>query len=212
VLAATGLLSAPSAAVADCPDTGLEPTTETLPRVEAALVCLMNEARRGERLATVRVSKRLERSSAAHTADMVARGYFAHHRDGRPPLIRRIARTGYFKGTYTALFAENLGYGPPERANAATMHHAFMLSDAHRHNVLYGRFRHVGIGTALTDPHPAFYEDYPAVVFTVDFGRRYLRRTRRRGHRCLERSGSAPANGNKRAVRPRWVCPSRGGG
>ena len=210
MLAAIGLLSAPSAAAADCPDAGLEPSVETLPRVEAALVCLMNEARRDEKRAPVRVSKRLERSAAAHTADMVERGYFAHHREGRPSLIRRIARTGYFKGTYTALFAENLGYGPPERASAATMHRAFMLSEAHRRNVLYGRFRQVGVGTAMADPHPAFYENYPSVVFTIDFGRRYLRRTRRRSHHCLERSGNARTDGNKRAVRPRWVCPRRG--
>jgi uncharacterized protein YkwD len=198
----------PASAGAACPDTELAPTPETLARVEAALACLMNEARRSEELVPLRVGRRLERSSAAHTHDMITEHYFAHHRAGRPTLVRRIARTGFFQGAYTGLYAENLGYAPPERAHAASMHRAFMLSPAHRDNVLYRRFRRVGIGTAMTGPDPVFYPDYPSVVFTIDFGRRYVRK-RRRSRQCLERSGAPEGDRTRRAVRPRWICPRR---
>lgn len=200
------------AATADggCPDADLRPSKTTLPRVEAALVCLMNEERAARDLRPVWVDKRLERSSAFHTNDMVSRGYFAHHKRGRPRLVKRIRRTGYFKGTVSGAYSENLGYGPPERASAHEMHNAFMLSPTHRRNILYRRFRNVGIGSVMIDPDPVFYADYPAAVYTVDFGRRYMHKSKRA--RCLERTGQSAGAERRSASRPRWLCPARSKG
>ena len=172
-------------------------------------MCLMNEERSRRGLRPFKVDRRLERSAAFHTGDMVRHGYFAHHKRGRPRLLRRITRTGYFKGTYTGAFSENLGFGPPERGTAAEMHRAFMLSHTHRANIVYRRFRNVGIGSVMIDPDPAFYPDYPAAVYTIDFGRRYVRKPER-ARRCLRRTGSSADGGDRRdAVRPRWLCPTK---
>jgi uncharacterized protein YkwD len=161
-----------------CPDATLEPEQGNLARVEAAMVCLLNRERSRNGLEPMSVDRRLERSSAAHTRDMVEHGYFSHHANGRPGLYARLRRAHYFKGAYTAVYSENLGYGPPETASALGMHKAFMSSEGHSYNMLYRRFRAVGIGSLVIPPHPTFFPDHEAVVFTIDFGRRYVRHRR----------------------------------
>jgi uncharacterized protein YkwD len=176
------------------------------------LVCLLNRERGRARLTPLEVDPRLEQSSAAHTLDMVTFGHFGHHIKGRPYLYDRIRKAGYFKGTVTALYSENLGYGPPEYASALGMHRAFMGSEGHRVNMLYGRFRSVGIGSLMIDSNPAFYPDYPAVVYTIDFGRRYASPK----PRCAQPRPSAspagastPPHARRRSSRPRSVCRKR---
>jgi uncharacterized protein YkwD len=170
--------------------------------VEAAMVCLLNVERKREDRVPLTRDTRLHRSATRHTRDMTTRGYFGHQRRGGPSLIDRIKGAGYFKGARAGLYSENLGYAPPERASAASMTHAFSLSESHRKTMLYGRFRNVGVGARMIDPNPAFYPDYPAVVFTIDFGRRYERR-----RRCVRARSSA--EGERRTVRPRRWCRRR---
>ena len=137
---------------------------------------------------------------------MASRGYFAHDRKGGPNVLDRIRGARYFAGARSGLYSENLGYAPPERATAASMTNAFSLSESHRKTMLYGRFRNIGIGSTIVDPQPAFYADYQAVVFTIDFGRRYERRRRR----C--RTGEAVTSADdsrKRALPPRRWCRRR---
>jgi hypothetical protein len=86
------------------------------------------------------------------------------------------------------------------------MTYAFSLSESHRKTMMYGRFRNVGIGSVIIDPHPAFYADYPAVVFTFDFGRRYERR------RTCRRAASSAEGSRGRAVPPRRWCERRSAG
>jgi uncharacterized protein YkwD len=175
-------------------------------RVEAAMICLLNVERAREGRAVVRRERRLERSAARHTRDMARRSYFAHDRKGGPSVLDRIRGAHYFEGARSGLYSENLGYAPPERATAASMTNAFSLSESHRKTMLYGRFRDIGIGSTFVDPQPAFYADYPAVVFTIDFGRRYERRRRR----CTRADAVTSADDSKkRAMPPRRWCRRR---
>jgi uncharacterized protein YkwD len=191
-----------------CPDADLRPTESNLPRVEAAMVCLLNAERASEDRARLTRDRRLERSAARQTRDMTRRGYFAHERKGGPSLLERIRDAGYFQGARSGMYSENLGYGPPERASAAGMHRAFTLSPSHRHTLMYPRFRNVGIGSRIIGPNPAFYPDYPAVVFTIDFGRRY---ERHRAHCRRRAKASASAGDGTRghALPPRRWCRRR---
>lgn len=186
-----------------CPDSTLRPTTRNLARVEQALVCELNVERVKAGRVPLTRDARLDRSALRHTRAMARHSFFAHQRRGEPSLVRRIREAGYFKGARSGLYSENLGYAVPERANAASMTHAFSLSESHRHTMLYGRFRNVGIGAVFVDPNPAFYPDYRAVLYTFDFGRRYERYR----HHCRRRAASAPGTG--RAVRPRRWCHRR---
>ena len=191
---------------AACPDAELQPTQSNLARVEAAIVCLLNVDREALERAPVTRDLRLERSAVRHTGDMTRRGYFAHTRKDGPTVLERIRRARYFAGARSGLYSENLGYGPPERATAASMHRAFSLSTSHRKTMLHGRFRNIGIGSTMIDAHPAFYPDYPAVVFTLDFGRRYEHPRRL----CRRRAASAArTDPSGRALPPRRWCRRR---
>ena len=207
VAAAALVLAQPgrAAAVERCDDANLRPTAANLARVEAAMVCVLNVARKRAGRHPVERDTRLDRSARRHTRDMVAEGYFAHQREDGPSLLRRIRDTHYFRGARSGLYAENLAYAPPENASAMSMTDAFSVSDYHRRTMLYRRFRDVGIGTAYVDPNPAFYPDWPAVVFTLDFGRRYERRRRCDGAQRETESGSG-------ATRPRRWCRRRSEG
>jgi uncharacterized protein YkwD len=203
-VAAATLVLAPGARAASCPDANLQPTGSNLARVETAMVCVLNGVRAREGRAPVSRNRRLDRSAARHTRDMTTRGYFAHQRRGGPSLLARIRRTGYLEDVRSALYSENLAFAAPERASAASMTDAFGFSESHRKTMMYPRFRDVGVQALLIDPHPAFYADYPAVVFTLDFGRRYERR-----RRCRARAGAAGDSSRGRATQPRRWCRRR---
>jgi uncharacterized protein YkwD len=185
-----------------CDDANLRPTASNLDRVETAMVCVLNVERRRAGRHPVERDRRLDRSAQRHTRDMVEEGYFAHQREDGPSLLRRIRDARYFRDARSGLYAENLAYAPPEHASARSMTDAFSVSDHHRRTMLYRRFRDVGVGTAYVDPDPAFYPDWPAVVFTLDFGRRYERR--RRCHTAQRETDSGSG-----ATRPRRWCRRR---
>lgn len=163
------------------------------------MVCVLNVERKRAGRHLIERDRRLDRSAQRHTRDMVEEGYFAHQREDGPTLLQRIRQAGYFDGVRSGLYGENLGYAPPENASARRMTDAFSVSEYHRKTMLYRRFRDVGIGTAYVDPNPAFYPDWPAVVFTLDFGRRYERR--RRCHTAERETDSGTG-----ATRPRRWC------
>lgn len=193
----------PALAAERCADADLRPTPSNLQRVEAAMVCALNVERRQAGRRPVERRRRLDRSARRHTRDMIERGYFAHQREEGPTLLRRIKRARYFRGARSGLYGENLAYAPPERASASQMTSAFAYSDSHRRTMLYRRFRDVGIRAAYVDPDPVFYPDWPAVVFTLDFGRRYERR--RRCRRAQTTAGRSADTGS----RPRRWCRRR---
>ena len=205
VAVAAALLLVPAGratAAAPCSDAGLRPTPSNLARVEAAMVCVLNVERKRAGRHPVERDRRLDRSARRHTRDMVEEGYFAHQREGGPTLLQRIKRARYFDGARSGLYGENLAYAPPEHASARSMTDAFSVSDSHRATMLYRRFRDVGIRTAWVYPDPVFYSDWPAVVFTLDFGRRYERRRRCRTAQQESDSGSG-------GTRPRRWCQRR---
>lgn len=203
IAAAALLLAQPGrAAAAQCPDANLRPTATNVARVEAAMVCVLNVERKRAGRPPVERKRRLDRSAGRHTRDMVEQGYFAHQRDDGLTLLKRIRQVDYFDGARSGLYGENLGFAPPENASAREMTDAFSVSEHHRDTMLYGRFRDVGVGAAYVDPDPAFYPDWPAVVFTLDFGRRYERHRRCQIRNRETESGSG-------TTRPRRWCRRR---
>jgi uncharacterized protein YkwD len=173
---AVGALAAPaSSAAADCPDAELVPATDNLGRVNAAVLCLINQERTRIGLAALARSWRLDRSSLFHSAEMVQFHFLAHEAAGRPTLLARVRGYGYFKGASNGIYAENVGAGPSSNGTARALMDAWMASPGHRANLLYPAFRDVGIAAVLAPPDPAFFAGYPSTVYTTDFGRRYVR-------------------------------------
>jgi uncharacterized protein YkwD len=191
-----------SGAAAACPDADLVPASDNLARVEAATLCLMNRERRAARLVALRRSAALDRSAAYHSIEMVRYHFLAHEAPGRPTLLTRIRGYGYFDGVADGLYAENVGAGATSNGTAHALMDAWMASPPHRANVLYPKFRKVGIAAVLAPSDPAFFADYPSTVYTTDFGRRYMRR------RCAKRAPAASPN-QRTATSQRSYCRRR---
>ena len=201
LLAGTAAGAHPRPARADdtaCPDADLEPASGNADRVAAAMNCLLNVERRNAGLAPLVLNAKLSRSSQYQSDDMVDYHYFAHQRPYEAPLLTRIKSTGYFDHVTGGLYSENLAAAPDGRASASAVVSAWMQSDHHRANILFPDFREIGVGATVTGPDPAFYQDYPSVVYATDFGRRYYR-------------GPAPACNRSRSAPglPHRVCQRR---
>ena len=79
----------------------------------------------------------LQRAARAHSRDMIRSDYFEHGSVGP-----RLKRAGYAWRTY----GENIAWGSGSRGSAGSIFKGRMNSSGHRHNVLNGRLREVGIG------------------------------------------------------------------
>ena len=114
-----GALVAPSTAYADCPGADLVPTTGNLADVREALLCLHNEERAERSLPALKEHARLRRAAAAHSEDMVERGYFSHTARGGATFVDRILDAGYVGRFDGWQLGENLAWGTGRARDAA---------------------------------------------------------------------------------------------
>ena len=113
---------------------------ETRPRpdLEAQMLELVNEERRAAGLKPVAPDPELTEVARAHSADMFARGYFAHvSPDGLDP-FDRMRRAGVIFRTA----GENLALAPTVKV----AHTGLMNSPGHRANILRPEFGRLGLG------------------------------------------------------------------
>lgn len=134
-----------------------------------ATLCAINRVRARRGLRPLRLSRRLSRAAAAHSRDMVRRGYFSHTAPGGLTFLARIVRSGYLRGAHSWIVGENIAWGMSSLATPAATLRMWMNSPPHRANLLSPRFREAGIGIATGVPgRPSA----PGVTYTVDFGRK----------------------------------------
>jgi uncharacterized protein YkwD len=101
-------------------------------RSERSFVKKMNKARRRSGHGKMRLDPELSKVARVHTRDMAQRNLLYHTPSGK--LRRRVI--GW------ATLGENVGVGN----TVTSLHRAFMNSPAHRRNILYGTFKHSGVG------------------------------------------------------------------
>ncbi len=108
------------------------------PELEAEMLRLVNKERAANGLAPLEADPQLMEVARRHSADMFARGYFAHNTpEGKSPFDRiREAKVRY--GTA----GENLALAPMLQM----AHTGLMNSPGHRANILQPKFGRVGIG------------------------------------------------------------------
>jgi uncharacterized protein YkwD len=108
------------------------------PDLEARMLELVNKERVAAGLKPLAPDPELTEVARRHSADMFARGYFAHETpEGRDPFDRMRAANVRFE---TA--GENLALAP----TVEVAHRGLMNSPGHRANILYPQFGRVGIG------------------------------------------------------------------
>ncbi|MFJ8082170.1 CAP domain-containing protein [Streptomyces sp. NPDC096205] len=112
-----------------------------LARTEAEVVALTNIERATAGLPPLAADPLLTRAAQAHSADMVARDFYAHTApDGSRPWDRAAAA-----GAARRSIGENIACGQRSPAEVVT---GWMNSPGHRANILQPDFTHIGIGFA----------------------------------------------------------------
>lgn len=107
---------------------------------EEVLLAYLNAARKKVGLKELTPDSRLERVAAAHTADMVAAGFFGHVSPSRGALSERLAQAN--------LSPEKSAENIASSTSLYRIHRNLMDSPAHRINMVDPGFTHVGIGVA----------------------------------------------------------------
>ena len=163
-------LAVPAGASASaCADTELLPTAETLPRVAASTLCLLNEQRAAAGLGPVAENAALTRASRDYSQLMVDLKFFAHESPDGTDVVDRVTSAGYLRANEDGwVVGENLAWAQGYLASPRNVVQAWMDSPGHRHNILSGDYEEIGVGIVLGTPYPG-----PAgATFTTDFGAR----------------------------------------
>jgi uncharacterized protein YkwD len=134
------------------------------------VLCLINVERGQRGLAPVAASTLLGRAASSHSSDMVRRKYFSHVTPSGQDMRRRVARTGYLRGSRCPVLGETIAWGSDLFATPASLVDELMLSPAHRRIVLDRRYREVGVGLALGAPMDGMGE--AGSTLALNFGRR----------------------------------------
>jgi uncharacterized protein YkwD len=101
-------------------------------RAERRFARKMNKARANNDRARMGMDPELSRAARKHTREMVGKAQLYHTPSTK--LKRRVTRW--------SVLGENVGVG----GDVDSLHKAFMNSPAHKANILYSSFRHVGVG------------------------------------------------------------------
>ena len=136
---------------------------------ETAMLKLINQARAARGLYAVRSCAVLRKAAVSHSADMVARDYFAHSSLSGAGVATRARQAGYdISGCSRWTVGEVIAWGSGSRGDPRAVFTAWMHSKLHRSIILGKSWRDVGIGCT-----GGTLRGVPgALVYTVDFGRR----------------------------------------
>lgn len=145
--------------------------TTTLPSFEQTLLKEINATRAAYGLSQFSLSPALQSAARAHSAEMLARGFFDHRSpDGTsmPDRVKKHYRTaGYARWSV----GENLLAAPYE-IDPHEVVRLWLESPGHRHNLLARKFRQVGIAADRSLTAPGYFHGQEAIVITLDFGTR----------------------------------------
>jgi uncharacterized protein YkwD len=149
-------------------DTSRQTRVETL---DAAVLVRLNAVRTSHGLVPLKLNAVLTTSAVAHSAQMLADGYFAHDSFDGTPFWKRLAR--YTSGaTRNWAVGENLLWSSPDVDGAEALA-LWMASPEHERNILTARWREIGIASIHADAATGTYGGRPVTVITTDFGVRH---------------------------------------
>ncbi len=159
-----GVLASP------CPNTELTPSTENLPLVRAAVLCLINRERAEHNVSPLTLSARLEAAAESHCAELISVDYFAHVApDGETP-VDRIRRTGYIPGPSVGyVIGENLAWGTYSLSTPQSIVSAWIASPGHLANILESQYTETGIGIVPAVP-ASVGGGAPGASYAQEFG------------------------------------------
>jgi uncharacterized protein YkwD len=153
-----------------CPNAAATPASLAAEQAGAAVACEINQRRKKKGLRALRPQVRLVQAATQHSTDMVSNGFFSHISLDGISIVGRILETGYQTGASTWSVGENLHWGTGVQGTPRAVVAMWMKSPLHRRNILYRRWRHVGIGVTKGSPYDPASAD--SATYTVNFGYR----------------------------------------
>lgn len=166
-LVGSALLAAAAAPALACPGANKTPAQLTVKQARASVTCLINQRRRHNGLRKVRVDTRLVRAAQRHSRSMDAANFFDHESPSGSDPISRIQATGYMAGARSWAVGENIRWGSGGLGTPRVAVDEWMASPSHRHIMLNGAYREIGIGVAIGSPVGPGND---AAIYTADFG------------------------------------------
>ena len=137
-------------------------------QARAAVLCLINRARKRAGLGPFDREPKLQKAAQRHTDRMRGTGCFSHQCDGEAGLDARLRSVGYLGGDLRRwAYGENIVWGMGRRGTPSAVVDAWMGSAPHRANILSGSFREIGVG--FVPGTPSSRRDSGG-IYTTDFG------------------------------------------
>ncbi len=132
-----------------------------------AVVCQINKKRHRHGLKGVDSKHALRKAGKRHSKYMQRHNCFAHQCPGEKDLVGRINATSYLPCNCYWQVGETLAWAAGGRGTPSAIVRAWMHSAPHRHVLLDGRLRNVGIGLIWGSPSNPGAR---AATYTADFG------------------------------------------
>jgi uncharacterized protein YkwD len=153
----------------------------------AAMACLINAARDQHGLGALRTVRALEEVAQAKLRAQLACRAFSHTPCGRS-VVSFFREAGYLDGGQW-LVGENIALAAGAGAAPDDVMRAWLASDDHRANILFGRFTEQGLAVVHV---PSFAGQRDVTLWASEFGTRGARGARvHRGHDRADARGRA---------------------
>ena len=170
------LVAAAPASAGECSFANAAPGSATGDQLGAATLCLVNRERAAAGLAPLTGDRSLARVGSAYADEMIAHQDFAHRSARSGNVADRVHDVTGSLDRWLEL-GENLGWGTFEGATPAAIVAGWMQSPTHRDNVLFPRFRRLGVGVLAGAPVPGGRES--ALTYVAVFGQDRVKRAKR---------------------------------
>jgi uncharacterized protein YkwD len=154
------------------PATAAPSGTAEAASLDVGVLVGINAIRVQHELAPLTLSAALSDAAQAHSADMVANGYFSHDSLDGAPFWQRIERYYPVASSRSWSVGENLLWTSGTSVAPGAVVADWMASPPHRENILNPGWRQIGIGAASSPDAPGTYGGRPVIVVTTDFGAR----------------------------------------
>jgi uncharacterized protein YkwD len=137
--------------------------------IEPQMLQLINDYRDAHGLKPLHSSAALARAANVHAREMAKDGFFAHSSADGTSAGTRIRR--YYRGGSHWMVGETLLWRSPT-VDAGAAVGMWINSGPHRHILLTGGFKDVGIAAVHASPAPGVYGGMDVTIVVADFGAR----------------------------------------
>jgi uncharacterized protein YkwD len=155
LLACVGVLATDAtraSASSACAGANLHPSRVNVTAIDAATLCLVDQARVTNHLQALRANSELRAVAVSQVKAMIRLNYFANDSPSGKTAAALIMATRYGQRSRSLSAGENIGWGTGRYATPKQMVLAWMRSPSHREIILTGEFTDVGVGVMPAVP------------------------------------------------------------